>query len=103
MLERFDTRGPLAKQIDQLAFQFMLQHGGQPATHILLPLRSRSEIKDFTEALCDEIEGIGSRPQVFDRFIRAKPGEKIADYRDLEIQVYDGDALIVGRADPTLQ
>lgn len=98
MLDREDTRGPLAKQIDQMAFQFKLQHG-QDATHILLPLRSRSEIKDFTAALCAEIQGIGSEPQVFDRFIRSEPGQKIADYRDLEIQTYDGDSLIVGRAD----
>lgn len=93
-----DTRGPLARQIDQLAFQFKLEQG-RDATHILLPLRARSEIKDFTEALCDEIEGIGSRPQVFDRFVRAEPGQRIAEYRDLEIQVYDGDSLIVGCAE----
>jgi hypothetical protein len=93
-----DSRGPLARQIDLLAFQFRIEHNAE-ATHILLPTRARSEIKDFVAALCAEIEGIGSEPQVFDRFIRAKPGDRIAEFRDLEIQTYEGDSLIVGRAD----
>jgi hypothetical protein len=93
-----DDRGNLSRQIDMLAFQFQLEHA-MPATHILLPKKSPSEIKAFVEALCDEIDGLGSRPVVYERFISAEPFTHIADFRDLEIMLYDGSQLIVGRAD----
>jgi hypothetical protein len=86
-----NDRGPLAESIDRLAYQCLLQTG-QPATHILLPKKSPSEIKAFVRALCDEIEGIGSEPEVFARFMDGQT----AQFRDLTIALYDGSQLIVG-------
>jgi hypothetical protein len=90
-----DDRGPLSMEIDRLAFECKLREGKE-ATHILLPRKAPSVVKEFVKALCDEIEGIGTPPEVFDRFVRQ---EVPAQFRGLDIAMYDGDRLIVGGAD----
>ena len=87
-----DTRGPLAREIDRLAFQCLLETGRQ-ATHIYLPRKSRSEVKEFVEALVAEIPELGTAPFVFDCFWRQ---ERPAQFQGLRIAMYDGDRMIVG-------
>lgn len=86
-------RSPLCESIDQLAFACRLS--GKEPTHILLPRKSPSEVKDFVEALCDEISGIGRPQEVFARFMDGQT----AQFRNLTISLYDGTQLIVGGED----
>lgn len=87
-----DDRGPLAREIDSLAYEYLLKTG-QKASHILLPKRSPSIVKEFVEALCAEVPAAGSPPFVFDCFMRQG---REAEFRGLQIAVYDGNDLIVG-------
>lgn len=75
-----------------MAYEYLLKTG-QEATHILLPKRSPSIIKEFVEALCAEVPEVGDPPFVFDCFVRQ---ERPAEFRGLQVVVYDGGDLIVG-------
>lgn len=89
---------PLADTMRQLAYGFMLQTG-QEATHILLPRRAlRSEVKPFVEALCAEEPDAGKPPYVFDRIVNGDEDEP-CEFAGLIIRMYDGEQVIVGRAD----
>lgn len=89
---------PLADQMKQLAFGFQLQTGKE-ATHIMLPRKAlRSEVKPWVEALCAEVE-VGKPHDVFDRIVSTPDGETSCLFVDLQVVMYDGQQLIVGRAD----
>jgi hypothetical protein len=90
---------PLADSMRQLAFGFQLQTG-QEATHILLPRKAlRSEVKPWVEQLCAEVEGLGKPHHVFDRIVSTPDGETSCIFCDLQVAMYDGSDVIVGRAD----
>ena len=87
-----ETQGPLARQMQALAFEYRMRTGTE-ATHILLPRRSPSRVKEFVEALVKEEQGIGSAPFVFDCFWRQ---ERPAQFAGFEIAMANCDDVIVG-------
>lgn len=90
---------PLADAMRQLALGFQLQ-SGQEATHILLPRKAlRSEVKPWVEQLCAEEPTLGQPHHVFDRIVSTPDGEPMCLFAGLLVAMYDGQELIVGRAD----
>lgn len=93
---------PLADAMRSLAFEFKLR-SGQEATHIMLPRRAlKSEVKPFIEALVREEPEASDAPpdkkaaHVFDLIVNE--GAE-CEFADLHIVMYDGEQLVVGRAD----
>ena len=94
-----ETSGPLAKQIESLAFEYRLRTG-QEATHILLPRKSPSQVKAFIEALVAEEQQIGSAPFVFDCLWRQ---EREAHFCGLQVVVADNCSDVIVGGDQFLQ
>lgn len=82
----------LVKTVDSLRFKYLLMAGVEP-TLLLLPKR-----KSFVKTFADDIAYLtggeaGDAPLIFDRIWRQKAE---CGFRDLKVQLYDGDDMAVG-------